>query len=133
MRLRTLNPNLANAFDQADDAGAVLFDQVFWYSIDLLDEGSKALVDAQPQLSDLRQRNFPDLADYKDLPDQLDEIYFDAEDDGDDDKARTHFKIARVAAAILARAEESYSEAAYEVLMSCDDPEKAAQDSLKFI
>jgi hypothetical protein len=130
MRLKTLNSSLAAQFETLVEQAAANFENVFWFCFDKLDPLTLEEIGKSSELACLLERQLPKIANRTDLVDAFDERYFDAEDDGDDEKAGLYFKMARIAAALVMRAgsnsSDEYAEAAYEAVMSSDDPEKTA-------
>ncbi len=130
MRLKTLNSSLATQFETTEEQAAAKFENVFWFCFDKLDPLTLDEIDRTAELTCLLQRQLPKIAGRTDLVDAFDERYFDAEDDGDEKKAGLNFRLARIAAALVmwagSNSSEEYAEAAYEVVMSSDEPEKTA-------
>lgn len=128
MRLKTLNSSLATQFETVKEGAAAKFESVFWFCFDKLDPITLNEIGRSAELDCLLRRQLPSVTGRTDLVDAFDERYFDAEDDGDDEKAGLYFKLARIAAALVMSADsnsnEEYAEAAYEALMSGDDPKK---------
>ncbi|WP_424942034.1 hypothetical protein [Aliiroseovarius crassostreae] len=135
MRLKTLNSSLAAQFETVRGGAAAKFESVFWFCFDKLDPLTLDEIGKSAELDCLLRRQLPNVAGRADLVDALDECYFDAEDDGDDEKAGLYFKLARIAAALVmwanSKSNEEYAEAAYEALMSGDDPEKTAKQYIE--
>ncbi len=126
MRLKTVNPKIDVLFVNAVSA-KYEFERLFWSCFGELDEMSQAELKKFRDLACLLENRLPDLQGKGDLVESLDNYYFDAEDAGNDQLASSFFKLARITAAVVkassAVTAEEFADAAYEAIMSVDDPE----------
>lgn len=138
MRLSTINKNIAGRFLQASDTNGArrIFEEVFQVCLrsmknvryDLLDNDRLAMLMAAGE----RPQGF----DFSLLSAEMDEKYFDAEEDGRDGEAAEYFALARLMSALsfAATATEiaAYAEATYEALMALPNPKEDSAELLQF-
>lgn len=138
MRLSTINKNIVGRFLQASDTNDArrIFEEVFHACLrrmknvryDLLDNDRLAILMAAGE----RPQGF----DFSLLSAEMDEKYFDAEEDGRDGEAAEYFALARLMSALsfAATATEiaAYAEATYEALMALPNPKEDSEELLRF-
>lgn len=129
MRLETISTALARQFQAASHAEEARrkFESIFHACVSQADERIFSLLDTADVAQGLRAGSLPDGFDFERHIAQLDDKYFDAEEDGRNDDAAAYFALARLFSALSfsnsASGLEGYAEAAYESIMSLPDPQ----------
>lgn len=139
MRLISLNRKLADKFvDENQTIGAqTLFAEIFLVCFDTHEDNAKQELSDLIGSEDLKERKLPGPPLSETMHSEFDDLYLDAQEDGNQDLSEKYFKMARILAAIElnknAVSSTDFSEAAYEALMSTDDPQKYAGEMLQAI
>ncbi len=139
MRLKTVSSDLAQYFFEEQKTGKidlqVLFEQTFWTCFDALDESMRSELVRMSGMDGLMEHRIPTGEHLESIRDDLDTQYMAAEDAGNRELSERKFRLARMVAAMVlneyAQVGVEWSEAAYEALMSTQDPHKYAGQSLK--
>ncbi len=136
MRLSSINPKLEDLFVNPRKVEQN-FSSVFWYCFSKLPEKSFSEIKKYTELNPLLLNQMPNLHGRRDIVDKIDNDYFEKEDVGEFEAATILFKIARIAASVVIQSSAivpaDFSEAAYESIMSTDDPKFTAREILEML
>lgn len=90
---------------------------------------------SEGDIVEVNEGTIPSGVNFRQLSDEADEKYFDAEDSGNFDDAISYFYFARLMAGLAlassAVGKDEYSEASYEVLMSLPEPQSHVEPILQ--
>jgi len=134
MRLKTINKALATRFDELDNLVEAqrIFEAVLHACIKASDANLFVRLKRPDIENVLMSGGIPEGHDYRQISDEMDEKYFDAEDEGRTDDAFYYFTLARLMSALSFAAEATkvsdFSEATYEAMMSLPDPQTTADE-----
>ncbi|MBO9101281.1 MULTISPECIES: hypothetical protein [unclassified Rhizobium] len=127
-RLSTVNEDLAQRFRQSPDTKYArrLFEEIFRACARRIESHWYALLENDQLALQLAAGEPPEGLDFGALSGEMDERYFDAEDDGRDEHSAAYFALARLMAALsfaaIATDAPGFSEATYEAIMALRNP-----------
>jgi len=130
MRLETISKGLASHLLASSNPASV-FEDVFWQCAKQLPQTDYRLLDNPDLERQLKENVLPKDGSFSSLKDQLDERYFDAEDQGQLELSGRYFALARLMAALdfyqRYRSTDDLGDAVYEAIMSTPDPSDTVQ------
>ena len=130
MRLSTVNEDLAQRFRQAPDANDArrLFEEIFRACVRRIESRWYTLLENDQLAQRLAAGELPQGFDFGALSGEMDERYFDAEDEGRDEDSAAYFALARLMSALsfaaAAMDPTGFSEATYEAIMALPNPQE---------
>ncbi|GES47304.1 hypothetical protein RsS62_65560 [Rhizobium dioscoreae] len=130
MRLSTVNEDLAQRFREVPNTNDArrLFEEIFRACTRRIESGWYALLENDQLARQLAAGELPRGFDFGTLSSEMDERYFDAEDEGRDGDSATYFALARLMSALsfasAATDATGFSEASYEAIMALPNPKE---------
>ncbi|NTG20662.1 hypothetical protein G6L00_09490 [Agrobacterium rhizogenes] len=130
MRLSTINENIAQRFRRASDTNDArrIFEEIFRACARRIENRWYVMLENDQLALQLAAGELPRAFDFVALSGEMDEKYFDAEDDGRDADAVAYFALARLMSAlsfaVAASDIAAFSEATYEAIMALPNPKE---------
>ncbi|NLS19412.1 hypothetical protein HGP16_23005 [Rhizobium sp. P40RR-XXII] len=130
MRLFTVNENLARLFRHASDTKDAqrIFEEIFRACARGIESHWYVLLENNQLAAHLAAGELPQGFDFNALSAEMDEKYFDAEDEGRDEDSTVYFALARLMSSLSFSAAATdtigFSETAHEAIMALPNPKE---------